>query len=306
MVAGPRGQPGRPSGRRRGLTGGAESAARAFQPLGYDRRRALLEELDPSFAETWTNYLGGLLDRPHLDRPTRVVVLAGQFTITRSHGYLHDLVECAVRERVDLRQVLESILQAFVYGGTVVLDDALQIFRDVVTGHGLLDEVTTARVDVGPRYLAAERAQWHPHDAADPRAQRLLDDYGPGVSAGLRLRPRFAIENFEWYEAVDPEFTALWIDSIYHRMFNREVIDHKTRLLCMIGNLIAVGETIQSRHHMRGALRQGAHPREVVEVALQGCALFGHAHMLGSALRDFVTILDELGIPLDPVPPAGG
>jgi hypothetical protein len=37
----------------------------------------------------------------------------------------------------------------------------------------------------------------------------------------------------------------------------------------------------------------------VIEVAFQGCALFGHAHMLGSAVRDFVGILDELGIPLE-------
>jgi alkylhydroperoxidase/carboxymuconolactone decarboxylase family protein YurZ len=274
---------------------------RTFQPLGYDRRRALLDELDPSFAATWTGYLGGLLDRPGLDRETRVLVLAGQFTITRSYDYLRDLVECAVREQVDLRKVLEAILQAFVYGGSVVLDEALRTFRDVVAAHDLLDQVGAGPpVDMAPRDIATERAQWDPRDAADPRAQRLLDDYGVGVSAGLRLRPRFAIENFEWYEAVDADFTALWIESIYHRMFNREVFDHKTRLLCMIGNLIAIGETIQSRHHMRGVLRQGAHPREVVEVALQGCGLFGHAHMLGSALRDFVAILDELGIPLDP------
>lgn len=228
-------------------------------------------------------------------------MLAGQFTITRSDDYLRDLVECAVREGVDLRKVLESILQAFVYGGTVVLDRALAVFCEVVDAHGLLDQVRAGAppVDLAPRDVAAERASWHPDDAADPRADRLLRDHGVGVSAGLRLRPQFALDNFEWYEAVDPQFTSLWIEAVYHRMFNREVVDHKTRLLCMIGNLIAIGETVQSRHHMRGVLRQGGRPREVVEVALQGCALFGHAHMLGSALRDFIAILDELGIPLD-------
>jgi alkylhydroperoxidase/carboxymuconolactone decarboxylase family protein YurZ len=228
-------------------------------------------------------------------------VLAGQFTITRSYDYLRDVVECAVREGADLRKVLESILQTFVYGGAVVLDQALDVFRDVVDHHGLLAAITSSQLpeDLEPRDIEAERAAWHPADAEDPRADRLLDEYGVGVSAGLRLRPQFAIDNFEWYEAVDADFTRLWIETVYHRMFNREVIDHKTRLLCMIGNLIAIGETIQSRHHMRGVLRQGARPREVVEVAFQGCALFGHAHMLGSALRDFVAILDELGVPLD-------
>lgn len=262
---------------------------------------ALFEELDPSFAKTWVGYLGGLLDRPHLDRETRIIVLAGQFTITRSYDYLRDLVECAVVEGVDLRKVLESILQTFVYGGAVVLDGGVEVFRDVVDRHGLLDQVRSAAppLDLEPRDVRSEQREWDPLDAADPRAQRLLDDYGPGVSAGMRLRPRFAIDNFEWYEAVDGDFTELWIDTVYHRMFNRDVIDHRTRLLCMIGNLIAIGETIQSRHHMRGVLRQGGTPREVVEVAFQGCALFGHAHMLGSALKDFVAILDELGVPLD-------
>jgi alkylhydroperoxidase/carboxymuconolactone decarboxylase family protein YurZ len=269
--------------------------------VGFDRRYALLSELDPSFAKTWVEYLGTLLDRPHLDRETRIVVLAGQFTITRSYDYLRDLVACAVDEDVDLRKVLESILQCFVYGGSVVLDQGLAVFRDVVGDRGMLEAITSSPVpvDLAPRDIAAERASWHPDDAGDPRARRLLEEYGAGVSAGMRLRPRFAIENFEWYENVDPDFTRVWIETVYHRMFNREVIDHKTRLLCMIGNLIAIGETIQSRHHMRGVLRQGARPREVVEVAFQGCALFGHAHMLGSALRDFVGILDELGIDLD-------
>jgi alkylhydroperoxidase/carboxymuconolactone decarboxylase family protein YurZ len=265
---------------------------------------ALFEELDPSFAKTWAGYLGGLLDRPHLDRETRIIVLAGQFTITRSYDYLRDLVECAIIERADLRKVLESILQTFVYGGSVVLDRGVEVFRDVVERHGLLDQVkaTQPPLDLAPRDLEAERQHWDPLDAGDPRAQRLLDEYGVGVSAGMRLRPRFAIENFEWYEAVDADFTELWVDTVYHRMFNREVVDHRTRLLCMIGNLIAVGETIQSRHHMRGVLRQGASPREVVEVVFQGCALFGHAHMLGSALKDFIAILDELGVPLDAKP----
>jgi alkylhydroperoxidase/carboxymuconolactone decarboxylase family protein YurZ len=276
---------------------------RAFQPRGFDRRSALLAELDPSFARTWVDDLGGLLDRPHLDRETRIIVLAGQFTITRSLDYLRDLVECAVAERADLRKVLESILQTFVYGGSVVLDAALEIFREVVDRHGLLNAVIAAAppIELHDRDIDAERTAWHRADAADPRADRLLADYGVGVSTGLRLRPQFALDNFEWYEAVDPAFTALWIETVYHRMFNREIIDHKTRLLCMIGNLIAIGETIQSRHHMRGVLRQGGRPREVLEVAFQGCALFGHAHMLGSAVRDFVGILDELGLPIDEV-----
>jgi alkylhydroperoxidase/carboxymuconolactone decarboxylase family protein YurZ len=77
-------------------------------------------------------------------------------------------------------------------------------------------------------------------------------------------------------------------------MYSRGIVDDKTRLLCMIGDCLAVGESTQARGHMRGALRNGASPREIMEVIYQTCVNFGMPPML-HALEAFVAIMAEDG-----------
>ena len=86
----------------------------------------------------------------------------------------------------------------------------------------------------------------------------------------------------------------LWVKFCYGGMYSRFVIDDKTRLLCMVGDCLAVGEETNARGHMRGALRQGAHPREVLEVVFLTCASFGMPPML-KALEIFVEVMAEDG-----------
>jgi len=78
----------------------------------------------------------------------------------------------------------------------------------------------------------------------------------------------------------------------YGAMYARGIVDDKTRLLCMIGDCLAVGEETQARGHMRGALRQGASPREVMEVCFMTCINFGMPPML-HALEVFVEVMAE-------------
>jgi alkylhydroperoxidase/carboxymuconolactone decarboxylase family protein YurZ len=75
-------------------------------------------------------------------------------------------------------------------------------------------------------------------------------------------------------------------------MYSRFQLDDKTRLLCMVGDCLAVNEETNARGHMRGALRQGATPREVLEVIFQTCANFGMPPML-KALEVFVELMAE-------------
>lgn len=271
---------------------------RRFQPVGFDRRLALRDMLDPAFTKAWLCYNAGLFAREHLDLRTRTLVLVGQFTMTQRHERLRDTVTLAAREGLDLREVLEVILQCIVYGGDVVIDGALEVFAQVAEEHGRLDELRATQLPPdgtdGLRDLDAERQEWHPEDRADPRLEPILDRHGwLAVSAALRMRPKWALDLIEFLDGLDEEFTQLWLDATYHRMYSRDVLDDKTRLLCMVGDLLAVGEVTQSRRHMRGALRFGADPREVLEVAFMGCAVFGHPTNLGEAVKDFVRILDE-------------
>jgi len=71
-------------------------------------------------------------------------------------------------------------------------------------------------------------------------------------------------------------------------------VDDKTRLLCMVGDCLAVGEGTQARGHMRGAMRNRASPREIMEAIFQMCVNFGMPPML-HALENFVDIMAEDG-----------
>jgi alkylhydroperoxidase/carboxymuconolactone decarboxylase family protein YurZ len=276
------------------------AAAGRFQPMTFARRLEVRDALDPAFTKTWLEYSAGLFTRPHLDVQTRVLVLAAQFTITRHPDRLRETLVFAVHEKLDLRQVLESVLQCYIYGGEVVLDAALETFLSVVDEYGLRERLQATQMPPdgrdAERDLARERAAWNPDDSADPRSLAYLDKYGwLAVSNAMLVRPGWALDAIERYDGVDPDFTRLWLENTYHRMYTRDVLDEKSRLLCMIGGLLAIGENAQSRHHMRSALRCGARPEEILEIAFMGCVLFGHPYMLGGAVRDFLQILEAEG-----------
>jgi alkylhydroperoxidase/carboxymuconolactone decarboxylase family protein YurZ len=62
----------------------------------------------------------------------------------------------------------------------------------------------------------------------------------------------------------------------------------------MVGNCVAVNEATQARAHMRGAMRAGATPREVMEVILQSAPNFGMPSMI-SSMKAFVKIMRDEG-----------
>jgi alkylhydroperoxidase/carboxymuconolactone decarboxylase family protein YurZ len=111
---------------------------------------------------------------------------------------------------------------------------------------------------------------------ADTRCASLVERHGwLAVGRGLTLRPRHHLNILAWLDAIDSEFAGLWVKFCYGGMYSRGIVDDKTRLLCMVGDCLAVSESTQARGHMRGAMRNGAAPREVLEVILLTCVNFG-------------------------------
>lgn len=268
-----------------------------FQP-GVHERFALRSRLDPAFAHAWLRYAGRLLGRPALDVRTRLLVMTGQFTMSRRHGRLRETVAAAIAEALDLQEVLEVILQCSIYGGESIVDEALEVFHDELTGSGLLDEVSSRGLAVGQRAasrdLDEERSRWNPADAADPRADQLIEKYGwLGISSALVLRPRHTLDNAEFLGALDEGFTQAFYDFGYDDMYGRMVLDHRTRLLCMVGNTLAIGEIVQTGHHMRTAIRQGATAREVLEVLYQSVLVVGHPNVVPERIKDLVAIVND-------------
>lgn len=272
-----------------------------YHPTSYPRRMATLNALDPHFARTWSEHAGRLLRRPELDRRKRLLVLAGQYTMRGDLNDLRETVSVAIEGGLDAREVLEAILQCYVYAGQSRVADAAVVFHAVADELGVLDHLRASqpamdRTTAG-RSLADERQQWAQSDADDPRLEGFLETYGwHGISTGLRLRPGHHINLVATLDALDSDFLQIWLDSMYMNLYSRRVLDDATRLLCVVGDCYAVGETHQSRRHMRGALRQGARPRELLEVIFQSCAIVGHPNMLPLAVDDLVTIADEEGM----------
>ncbi|MFI7067186.1 carboxymuconolactone decarboxylase family protein [Kribbella sp. NPDC050124] len=270
-----------------------------YQP-GIRARFEQRARLDPAFAHAWLRYAARLLGRPTLDPRTRLLVMTGQFTMSRRYERLRETVQAAIAESVDLKEVLEVIFQCAIYGGEPLVDEALSIFTDELEKADRLDELCSRGLQVGQRAserdLDEERSRWHPEDAADPRADALLAKYGwQGISSALVLRPRHTLDNAEFLGSLDEGFTKAFYDLGYDDMYGRLVLDHRTRLLCMVGNTLAIGEIVQTRHHMRTAIRQGASPREVLEVLFQSVLLVGHPNVVPERIRDLVAIVEDEG-----------
>ena len=279
--------------------------ARAFdaglkvQPRMFEKRVAQLDSLDQHFTKLWLDYAMTTMERPQLDLRTRLLILIGQYTMRQCYEALDDAVRAALAAKVKPQEVLEIILQCVVYGGFAIAEPAIRVFHGVAEELGLLASLRKAQLPLdgndSRRSLEEERKTWHRDDAADPRREALMQRHGwLGVSRGMMLRPKHHLNTLAWRDALDPGYANLWETFTYQGMYSRGLIDDKTRLLCMVGDCVAVNEMTEGRSHMRGALRAGASPREVMEVINQSAIFFGMPSMT-KALKTFVEVVTEEG-----------
>jgi alkylhydroperoxidase/carboxymuconolactone decarboxylase family protein YurZ len=281
---------------------GAESynAGLKLQGKAFEKRLAQRDAIDQHFTRAWLDYqIKGLGQRPALDTRTRLLVLIGQYTMAKAQTLLEDSVRAAIAAKVDVREIAEIILQCQVYGGLVTVDPAIQTFHKVAKELKLLPKLQKTQLPLDgtakKRNRAAEEKKWHKDDMADRRLKPLIDKHGwLGVSTGLIMRPHHHLNILNWIDVMDSHFAGLWENFCYRDMYSRGMIDNKTRLLCMVGDCLAVGESTNARGHMRGAMRQGASPREVMEVIFQTSANFGMPPAW-HALENFLEILAEDG-----------
>lgn len=281
---------------------GAEAydAGIKLQGKGFEKRLAQRDAIDQHFTRAWLDYqIKGLGQRPALDTRTRLLVLIGQYTMAKSQSLLEDSVRAALAAKVDVREIAEIILQCQVYGGLTTLEPAIKTFYKIVKELKLLPKLKKTQLPLdgtaSKRNRAAEEKKWNKDDKADPRLKPLIKKHGwLGVSTGLIMRPHHHINILHWIDTMDSDFAGLWENFCYGDMYSRGMIDNKTRLLCMVGDCLAVGESTNARGHMRGAMRQGASAREVMEVILQTSANFGMPPAW-HALENFLEILAEDG-----------
>lgn len=273
--------------------------AQRLRPRTFQHRYDLFSGLDEHFTHVWLNYTGRNFLRNQLDVRTRVLLLTAQYTVTGNTEALADTIQAGIDEGLDLKQLLEIMLQCYIYAGESTISSAAEVFVDVVAKAGKLEQVKErslpADATSSGRSLDEERQNWSKEDSQDPRLLALLEHHDwKGISTGLRLRPGHHLDQAYTLDSIDPEFLDLWLGATYQGMYARTVIDDRTRLLCVVGACLAMGETRQARNHMRGALKNGATPKELMEVVFQSCAVFGHPRFMALA-DDVVLMSDEVG-----------
>jgi len=279
---------------------------------------AVRDALDQHFAhESLAEYASIGMRRRVLDERTLFLVQVAQFTVTRSHRHLRDALRAALAGPVPLRDALEAILQCHVYAGETVLDPALEILVAVIDDLGGHPDLGTGQLPLtgrdGERDLDAERGTWPDDVRADPRRERFMAAHGwLGISAGIHAKGVQHLNILEYRDAISPEWTSLWLRFVYQHLYSRRIFDDRTRLLGAAAACIALGEAVQTREHMTGAMAAGATVQELLELVQMSAIYFGYPRM-GGALRILVGImadqgrLDEIGNPpVDPQvnPPA--
>jgi alkylhydroperoxidase/carboxymuconolactone decarboxylase family protein YurZ len=129
----------------------------------------------------------------------------------------------------------------------------------------------------------------------ESRKQELLEKYNrTAIETGMRLQGEFFLRIVHEFDELDPEWTEVWLTWIYDHMYNRGVLDDKTRVLCIIGECVVSDEAVQLPNHIRSALRVGATPREIQEVILQAHIYAGMPKMI-KAMRIYRDLMRDLG-----------
>lgn len=271
-----------------------------LRPQSFAQDMACFDDLDQNFARLWLDFaILGAGRREVLDLRTRTLVQIGQFTMTKCHRELEDTIRAALAAGVKPREILEIIMQCTVYGGITAARPAIEVFHRIAKALGLLEALRASQLPLDgndrKRSYDKEFKTWHPDDIADPRFADFMKRHGwLAVGRGLTVRPRHHLDALGWQDAMDPAWANLWVRFCYQGMYSRGIVDERTRHLCMVGNCIAVGEVTQLRGHMRGALRIGVPPREVLEVIFQSSVHFGMPLMI-RALQTFTQVMDENG-----------
>jgi 4-carboxymuconolactone decarboxylase len=92
----------------------------------------------------------------------------------------------------------------------------------------------------------------------------------PGPEVMARFLGAGNVERARGYlEQLDPELHRYILDFVYGEVYAGDVLDAKTRALCTVAMLAALGQQLQLGVYVQAARRQGAGEEEIREVLRQ-------------------------------------
>ena len=127
------------------------------------------------------------------------------------------------------------------------------------------------------------------------KREQLFEKYNnTGLETGIRLQGEHFLNRVEEFDELDPSWTEAWLTWIYDHLYNRNVLDDKTRVLVVLGECCVLGAEMQIPNHIRSAMRAGATEKEVLEVILQS-AVYGGIPRMVVAMKHFRSLMKDLG-----------
>lgn len=102
-----------------------------------------------------------------------------------------------------------------------------------------------------------------------------MDRYEKGKECLENIQNLAVEEIFKDLEDIAPDLSRFVVEFPYSEIYTREEVDLKTRELCTVAALTAIGTIPQLKDHINAALNVGNTPVEIVEIIMQMSAYAG-------------------------------
>lgn len=102
-----------------------------------------------------------------------------------------------------------------------------------------------------------------------------MDRYEKGKECLESIQQSSVEEIFKDLEDIAPDLSRFVVEFPYSEIYTRDEVDLKTRELCTVACLTAIGTIPQLKDHINAALNVGNTPREIVEIIMQMSAYAG-------------------------------
>lgn len=102
-----------------------------------------------------------------------------------------------------------------------------------------------------------------------------MDRYEKGKECLENIQDSSVEEIFKDLEDIAPDLSRFVVEFPYSEIYTRKEVDLKTRELCTVAALTAIGTIPQLKDHINAALNVGNTPVEIVEIIMQMSAYAG-------------------------------
>jgi len=126
-----------------------------------------------------------------------------------------------------------------------------------------------------------------------------MDRYEKGSKILEEIQKRKIEEIFEAIDDVAPDLSRFVVEFPYSEIYTREEVDLKTRELCTVSALTAIGTIPQLKEHINAALNVGNSPTEILEIIIQMSAYAGFPKAINGVVAAKEVFIERDLLPLD-------